>query len=84
MSHQVMQSDLIVDLSTDEQEILTGGRYSPSHEEENGKFNGGRFNGSSSSDDDDDDECQKKDGKSKYNFLVYRPTIYNPKFYIKA
>ena len=77
MSNHIIQTDLIVDLSLDEQEILTGGLCS----KEDNKSDGDKPNGSSSNDQED---SLDKSSNPKYQFLVYRPIVNNPKTYIRA
>jgi hypothetical protein len=77
MSNHIIQSDLIVDLSLDEQEILTGGLCS----KEDNKSDGDKPNSSSSNDQED---SLDKSSNPKYQFLVYRPIVNNPKTYIRA
>ncbi|MDD1415097.1 hypothetical protein MEN41_10785 [Dolichospermum sp. ST_con] len=77
MSNYIIQSDLIVDLSLDEQENLTGGLCS----KEDNKSDEDKPNGSSSNDQED---SLDKSSKAKYQFLVYRPIVNNPKIYVRA
>ncbi|NDJ23156.1 hypothetical protein GS682_16235 [Nostoc sp. B(2019)] len=57
MSSQIITSDLLMDLSTEEQQFLSGGFY-----------NGG--NGDDDGDDDDDDDKGKKDKSPSKIFVV--------------
>jgi hypothetical protein len=77
MSNHFIQSDLIVDLSLDEQEILTGGRFS----KEDDKSDGDKSKGSLS---DNQEDGLDKNSNPKYQFLVYRPIVNNPKIYVRA
>jgi hypothetical protein len=77
MSNQTIQSELIIDLSLDEQELLTGGKCSK--KEDDGKED--KLNTSSSNDQEDGLD---KSSKPKYQFLVYRPIVNNPKIYVRA
>ncbi|MBS3028233.1 MAG: hypothetical protein HCA25_14415 [Dolichospermum sp. DET50] len=77
MSNHIIQSDLIVDLSLDEQEILTGGMCS----KEDNKSDGDKSKISPSNDQED---SLDKSSNPKYQFLVYRPIVNNPKTYIRA
>ncbi|WP_071191712.1 hypothetical protein [Trichormus sp. NMC-1] len=90
MSNQVVQSDLIVDLSTEEQEILAGGCSLLSCKK--GSMSKGK--GFSSSEDDEDEEDNGDNGEdngdnggngggSSYRFLIYRPLVYRPTYNVR-
>ncbi|MFY7885323.1 MAG: hypothetical protein ACOVOV_10835 [Dolichospermum sp.] len=86
MSNQVIQSDLIVDLSTEEQEILAGGNSQLCPEKGGGSPNkGGKDGGFSPSEKNEDDKPNNgNDGDgSKYNFLINRPIFYRPTYNVK-
>ncbi len=86
MSNQVIQSDLIVDLSTEKQEILAGGKSQLCPEKGGSSTDkGGKDGGFLPSEKDEDDKPNKgNDGDgSKYRFLINRPTFYRPTYNIK-
>ena len=86
MSNQVIQSDLIVDLSTEEQEILAGGNSQLYPKEGGGSKNkGGKDGGFSPSEKDEDDKPNNGDNGdgSKYRFLINRPVFYRPTYNVK-
>jgi hypothetical protein len=86
MSNQIIESDLIVDLSTDEQEILAGGCSLLSRKK--GSLSKGK--GFSSSEDDEEEDNGEDNGDnggngggSSYRFLIYRPIVYRPTYKVK-
>ena len=66
MSHQNIPSNLVVDLTTTEQEILTGGCHRLYAREYLR------------------DEDRKDDDNKRYNFLIYRPIVYRPNYFVRA
>ncbi|MBK1988090.1 hypothetical protein A0J48_011160 [Sphaerospermopsis aphanizomenoides BCCUSP55] len=86
MSTQLINSDLLVNLSTEEQELLSGGfcrsmrpKYDQCGGDSQGDQCGGFGRGDQSSGYGGD-----RDNKPDYKIISYRPTYYRPKYFIKA
>jgi hypothetical protein len=78
MSNQIIYSDLIVDLSTQEQEILAGGKTcSPPVKSRRDQ------NGDDSPAEQEQNNEQDNGNGSKYRVLIYRPLVYRPTFDVK-